>query len=173
MLFRSIEFEAGDLSRPIWTGCWWAEDGLPKDRMGRGADAGLKILRSESGLMVALDDDGETITLSDKNGVNLVSIRAREGAVTVQAAAGIAILAPGVQLGAASAGGSGGEMLQPAVLGDQLMGYLRQLVSAFNSHVHPGQVVAGTVTPITPAPPLPPFTPPSPGLITGKVKICP
>lgn len=24
-----LEFEAGDVSRPIWVGCWWASDKLP------------------------------------------------------------------------------------------------------------------------------------------------
>ena len=24
-----IEFEAGDASRPIWTGCWWASGEMP------------------------------------------------------------------------------------------------------------------------------------------------
>jgi uncharacterized protein involved in type VI secretion and phage assembly len=31
-----IEFEAGDLSRPIWTGCWWGNEQLPKDETGAG-----------------------------------------------------------------------------------------------------------------------------------------
>src|SRR4051794_39758938 len=26
-----VEFEAGDVSRPIWVGCWWSGDKLPKD----------------------------------------------------------------------------------------------------------------------------------------------
>jgi hypothetical protein len=54
------------------------------------------------------------------------------------------------------------------VLGDLLLTYLNQVVSLFNTHVHPGEL-AGTV-PVTPAPPVPPFPPAEPKLLSTKVK---
>ena len=54
-----------------------------------------------------------------------------------------------------------------AVLGDNLMTYLAQVVSLFNSHMHPGEL-AGGFLPVTPAPPVPPLTPPTPDLISVK-----
>ena len=36
-----IEFEAGDVSRPIWSGAWWASGELPKDETGSSVQAPL------------------------------------------------------------------------------------------------------------------------------------
>ena len=60
-----IEFEAGDVSRPIWTGCWWADNQLPSDQDGTSATPDFSILRSEAGLMLVLNDNGNTISVSD------------------------------------------------------------------------------------------------------------
>src|SRR5436309_62510 len=38
-----IEFEAGDVSRPIWVGCWWVSDKVPKDETGAAATPDVKI----------------------------------------------------------------------------------------------------------------------------------
>jgi hypothetical protein len=54
------------------------------------------------------------------------------------------------------------------VLGDQLMMYLTQIVTLFNTHVHPGEL-AGGFLPVTPAPPVAPMTPPPPSLLSLKV----
>ena len=51
-----IEFEAGDTSRPIWSGAWWATGEVPMDETGAPSTPTRKILRTEFGLMVALDD---------------------------------------------------------------------------------------------------------------------
>src|SRR5215207_3828004 len=67
-----IEFEAGDVSRPIWTGCWWGSDQLPKDETGSATTPDRKIIRTEQGLLLSFDDAGKTITLSDSNGNNLI-----------------------------------------------------------------------------------------------------
>ena len=55
----------------------------------------------------------------------------------------------------------------PAVFGDQLLTYLSQLVTIFNSHLHPGELAAGVI-PVTPAPPVAPMTPPTPSLLSTK-----
>lgn len=47
-----VEFEAGDPSYPIWTGCYWADNQLPSAATG----AATKVIRTEKTTTV-LDDD--------------------------------------------------------------------------------------------------------------------
>src|SRR5690242_21949936 len=42
-----IEFEAGMVSCPIWSGCWWTRNKTPTDEAGVAATPDLKVLRSE------------------------------------------------------------------------------------------------------------------------------
>ncbi len=55
-----IEFEGGDVSYPIWTGCYWRSDEIPSD-----ATPTVKTIVTKAGSKVLLDDDGSTITISD------------------------------------------------------------------------------------------------------------
>src|SRR5215207_9641445 len=93
-----IEFEAGDVSRPIWTGCWWADGQPPKNEAGTAATPPLKIIRSEQGLLVALDDDGQTISVSDKDGKNLLKIEVQGGKITIKGATKAVVEAPAIEL---------------------------------------------------------------------------
>lgn len=156
-----IEFEVGDVSRPIWSGCWWGENQLPKDEGGTAATPSLKIIRSEQGLLVALDDGGQTITLSDENGKNMITIKVQQGQITIQSAVKAVVEAPQIELVE--------HATHPVVFGDQLLQYLNQFVAMFNSHMHPGELALG-VFPVTPAPPVPPLTPATPMLLSKKVK---
>jgi hypothetical protein len=154
-----IEFEGGDPDYPIWSGGWWGEDELPKDEMGAGGTPQLKILRSEEGLIVALDDSAGTITLSDSRGSNLVTIKVNEGGVRIAASAEIVVEAPRIEL----VDGAG----HPLVFGDSLLQYLNTLVSLFNAHLHPGELADGHI-PVTPAPPVSPFPPATPALLSTR-----
>jgi hypothetical protein len=148
-----IEFEAGDVAFPIWTGCWWAGDQRPKDQSGTQATPALKILRSEQGLIVALDDDAQTISLSDSSGSNLVEITVQQGTVKVQGTTKVVVQAPQIELIEDST--------HPLVFGDELLEYLNEIVTLFNTHIHPGEMALGVlpVTPMIPAVPLPPALP--------------
>jgi hypothetical protein len=55
------------------------------------------------------------------------------------------------------------------VFGDNLLTFLNQLVTMFNTHMHPGQM-AGPF-PVTPMTPVPPLTPPTPSLLSTTVKL--
>lgn len=154
-----IEFEAGEPSRPIWTGTWWAAGEVPMDQTGAPAQTTTKILRSDFGLIVSLDDVKQTITLSDALGLNLMTVKVIEGTIEVKSAVRVVLEAPLIQHGQGAA--------HPAVFGDQLLTYLTQVVTMFNAHVHPGELAAG-MFPVTPAPPVPPLTPPTPALISTK-----
>jgi len=156
-----IEFESGDLSRPIWSGCWWGEGQLPSDNAGNGATPPLRIIRSETGLMLTLDDDSQTVTVSDENGRNVLEIKVRQGRITLKGAAKAVVEAPQIELVE--------NAIHPVVFGDNLLQYLNQLVAMFNSHVHPGELAAGFI-PVTPAPPVPPFPPATPALLSTRVK---
>ena len=151
-----IEFEAGDPSRPIWSGCWWGDGQIPDT-----AEPEQKILKSETGLRVRLDDSEEVITISDDQENNLLTIRARDGQITVQATTKVVVEAPLIELGE----GAG----QQAVLGNRLVDYLNQMVQTFQTHMHPGETVVGI--PVTPAPPVPPMMPPTPMILSNKVKV--
>ncbi|HEX2039852.1 MAG TPA: phage baseplate assembly protein V [Acidimicrobiales bacterium] len=58
-----IEFEGGDVSFPIWSGCYWRTDELPSD-----ATPTVKAIVTASGHKVLLDDDAASITVVDDNG---------------------------------------------------------------------------------------------------------
>jgi type VI secretion system (T6SS) baseplate-like injector VgrG len=155
-----IEFEGGDPDYPVWTGGWWGDGQVPADHRGTQATPPVKILRSDQGLIVALDDDGPTITVSDADGSNLLTIEAGGGTVRIEAAAKVVVEAPQVELVA--------DASHPVAFGDVLSQYLGQVVSAFNAHLHVGQTAAGG--PVSPAPPVTPLPPPDPGMLSTKVK---
>jgi uncharacterized protein involved in type VI secretion and phage assembly len=156
-----IEFEAGDISRPIWTGCWWGSKQLPKDENGNAAKPDLKILRSEKGMLVRLDDSDQSIAVSDSNGKNLLRITTRNGNVRMQAGTKVIVEAPQIELVENAA--------HALVFGDSLLTYLNQLVTIFNMHMHPGELAAGFI-PVTPAPTATPFPQATPSLLSTKVK---
>jgi len=156
-----MEFEGGDVSRPIWAGCYWGAGEVPMKPPGSPSLPTTKIWRSELGLTAVLDDAAQTITLSDAGGANRVEVSVPSGTVTVKGLARVVLEGPLIQEGSAGAA-------HPAVLGDQLLTYLGQLVALFNAHVHPGEM-AGGFLPVTPAPPVAPMPPPTPSLLSIKV----
>lgn len=156
-----VEFEAGDVSRPIWVGGWWGSDKVPTDEGGTKATPDVKVTRSEQGLIIALHDDSQTIAVSDSNGSNLLKIEVQAGTVTVKATTKVVVDAPSIELVA--------NATHPGVFGDQLTTYLNQLVQSINLHMHPGQM-AGPI-PVTPAPPTAPAMPPTPDLLSQTVKL--
>jgi hypothetical protein len=156
-----IEFEAGDPSRPVWVGGWWGTAEVPSKPMGVPSQPTTKILRSDLGLIVALDDAAQTISVSDAAGQNQVVVSVATATVTIKGAARVVTESPLIQHGSQSSA-------HPAVLGDQLLAYLGQLVAVFNAHVHP---VVPVPPPPTTTPTVVPMPPPSPGLLSLKVML--
>lgn len=156
-----VEFERGDPAFPIWVGNFWADNQLPKNEAGQQAAPPLKIIRSEQGLMVTMDDGGQEITLSDKDGGNMLKIKVGQGQVTIQGTTKVVVEAPLIELVE--------NATHPVVFGDALLQYLNQLVQLYQAHVHPGELALG-VFPVTPAPPTPPFPPATPQLLSTQVK---
>src|SRR5262249_12344563 len=133
---------------------------LPKNESGTMATPPLKIIRSERGLMVTLDDGGQSITLSDANGNNLITIQVQQGQITIQGTVKVVVEAPRIELVETAT--------HPVVFGDNLLQYLNQIVQLYQTHVHPGELALG-ILPVTPAPPVPPFPPATPALLSTKV----
>jgi uncharacterized protein involved in type VI secretion and phage assembly len=65
-----IEFEGGDVSYPVWTGCYW-RDGEPPPE----AAPNVKVIVTAAGHKLILNDDEASITISDPNG-NMVVLNA-------------------------------------------------------------------------------------------------
>jgi uncharacterized protein involved in type VI secretion and phage assembly len=57
-----IEFEGGDVSYPIWTGCYWRDDEQPSQVTDR-----VRAIITASGHTILFDDDQTTITITDQN----------------------------------------------------------------------------------------------------------
>lgn len=57
-----IEFEGGDVSYPIWVGCYWRANELPDD-----ATPTVKTIVTAKGAKLLLDDDTQTITVTDSS----------------------------------------------------------------------------------------------------------
>lgn len=157
-----IEFEAGDVSRPIWVGGYWGSSEAPNvPPSSESPQPTQKIWRSDTGLTVAMDDAQNVVTITDGLGLNKISMDVTSGTVTISGLARVVLDAPKVQDGSASAA-------HPSVLGDQLLSYLAQIVATFNAHVHPGELALGFM-PVTPAPPVAPMVPPTAALVSSKV----
>jgi len=57
-----IEFEGGDVSYPIWVGCYWREGEKPSD-----VTPAVKAIVTRQGMKVLFDDDEQTIVLTDQS----------------------------------------------------------------------------------------------------------
>jgi hypothetical protein len=152
-----IEFEAGDVNRPVWTGCWWGTAQVPVNELGSPAQFSSKVLRTDTGLMISLDDAAQSITFKDAT--QLDSMIMQVGMTQIQSKFLMTLDAQVIFHGQNAA--------HPAVLGDQLLTYLNTLVALFNGHTHPGELAIG-VLPVTPTLPFPPFTPATPNLLSIK-----
>lgn len=145
-----VEFEAGDCSYPIWTGCYWADDELPKDEQSTTATPSLRMLRSEKGLMLSMNDKEEMITLCDKNGQNILTIEVQSGKIRIEGNNKVVAHAGQIELRE--------NATHPVVKGDNLFYFLTKLIIELQTHLHPGETVGPL--PVTPAPPVKPFTMP-------------
>lgn len=64
-----IAFEGGDVSYPVWVGCYWRTGELPSD-----VTADVKVIRTAAALELKLSDHDRSIEITDSNG-NSVKLR--------------------------------------------------------------------------------------------------
>ena len=57
-----IEFEGGDVSYPIWAGCYWRDGEPPSD-----ATPSVKAIVTKAGHKILLDDDAARSPITDQN----------------------------------------------------------------------------------------------------------
>jgi Type VI secretion system/phage-baseplate injector OB domain len=72
-----IEFEGGDISRPIWSGCWFASGQRPSPN---GEKA--RLLATSAGHQILVDEDADEITLVHPGGAE-VTLGASEITLTL------------------------------------------------------------------------------------------
>jgi len=80
-----VEFEAGDPSFPIWSGCFWADNELPDDN-----DANIKIWKTKK-VTARIDDGADELLMEVTSGSSVtlatdVSLESGGGSHTVGAA---------------------------------------------------------------------------------------
>jgi hypothetical protein len=61
-----IEFEAGDPSQPIWSGCWWAIGQVPQPQ-----GEVIRLLATSTGLQIALNEQSSEIKLVHPGGAEV------------------------------------------------------------------------------------------------------
>lgn len=61
-----IEFEAGDIARPVWTGCWWAGGEMPQT-----SGNACRTIVTTGGHSLVLDDDNNEVRLTHAGGAEL------------------------------------------------------------------------------------------------------
>jgi hypothetical protein len=62
-----IEFEGGDISYPIWSGCWWADGQRPDP-----ADTTARLLATSAGHKVLIDEAADEIRIVHPGGAEIV-----------------------------------------------------------------------------------------------------
>jgi hypothetical protein len=80
-----IEFEAGDPSRPIWTGTWWGKDDLADDL---GKPLARKLVTT-AGHHITLDDDGKKVIIEHAKGGK---VEIAESSMTLECKSGKVVL---------------------------------------------------------------------------------
>ncbi|GAA6179497.1 hypothetical protein NBRC116594_09350 [Shimia sp. NS0008-38b] len=121
-----VEFQAGDISRPIWSGAFWGAPsaGNGQDDLGsasgseapeapdKAAGPGQNVWRTATGHIISMDDDGGVVVLAEAAGAE----------IRITAQGDITLTASKIKLGDKAG--------QKLVLGDAFM-------QLFNAHTHP------------------------------------
>ncbi len=120
-----VEFIAGDINQPLWTGVWYPTKAVPQTVEGKDPKRFQKIIRTVSGHVIQLDDSEgkEKIIILDKHG-NQVTLDSQ--GVTIKSNKAIKL-------------GSDGAA-EPLVLGHKWF-------ELFNKHTHIGNMGAPTSPP--------------------------
>ena len=61
-----IEFEAGDPSRPIWSGCWWARGQVPQPQ-----GETIRLFATSAGHQIVVDEQADEIKLVHPGGAEV------------------------------------------------------------------------------------------------------
>lgn len=154
-----IEFIGGDINFPIWSGVWYLQGKTPKTVDTQSPVTENKVIRTASGQVMELDDDGGKIVILDKNN-NRVTLDDQGITITDKSSNKIIMDSDGVkvvdksgnEIVMQSAGikvGSSGAM-EPFVLGNQFMTKVSSFLVSLSTHTHVGNMGAPTSPPTAP-----------------------
>lgn len=127
-----VEFGAGDINNPIWTGVWYPKGKTP-DTVGDEAPTKFqKIIRTVSGQVIQLDDsdNAERIVILHKSG-STVEIAADGKVTIIDKGNDMSIVSEKINLG------TKGGAQEHLVLGETLKSKLEELIQIVTRHVHP------------------------------------
>jgi len=127
-----VEFIAGDINQPLWTGVWYPTKAVPQTAEGQGPTQFQKIIRTASGHVMELDDSEgkEKIVISHKSG-STVEID-KDGKITITDTGNdTSIVSRKISLG------TQGGAKEKLVLGDTLKSKLEELIDIVTRHIHP------------------------------------
>jgi hypothetical protein len=82
-----VEFVAGDINFPIWTGVWYPEDAPPKTAEGEAPKLEQKVIRTQAGHVVELDDTSGSEKLVIKDETNKSTITLDKSGINIEAGA--------------------------------------------------------------------------------------
>jgi Type VI secretion system/phage-baseplate injector OB domain len=147
-----VEFAAGDVNHPIWTGVWYPTDATPANADGDRPTEDQKVVRTPSGQVVFFDDTAgsEKLVLKDEKNQNQVVLDSN-GMKLETSSCSIELTASGVKI---TNGAHTLEMTASAVtvnysgLGAQPL-VLAPLLDWLQTHQHIGNM--GAPTPLFPA----------------------
>jgi uncharacterized protein involved in type VI secretion and phage assembly len=86
-----IEFEGGDVSYPIWTGCYWRSGEVPSD-----ASPTTRGVVTAAPHKMLFDDDGDEVHVEDSNGGKIAFTS--DGVKTSTDSASVAVGSDGVSI---------------------------------------------------------------------------
>ena len=156
-----VEFAAGDINTPIWTGVWYPKDKTPYNTEEEAPTRFQKVIRTDSGNVVQLDDsegaekiiithnsgsnvmiDNDSISIghnSDSNVMidddNIIIVHKKGSKIEIGRDGDITIESKKITL----KGGDillGGEAKEPLVLGKQLIQSLKNIFTLIENHFH-------------------------------------
>src|SRR3989442_5434054 len=127
-----VEFVAGDINFPIWTGVWYPDQAAPHTADGSERTRFQKVIRTVSGHVVQIDDTNgwEQVVIQHKSGSKIEIDH--NGKITITDTGNdTSIVSSKISLG------TKGGAAQKMVRGDDLKAKLEQLIDAVQNHFHP------------------------------------
>jgi hypothetical protein len=153
-----VEFEAGNISYPIWSGTWWVKGETPEGIESAKPAPDLKIIKSKCGHIIQLDDTpgSEMITIKEAKNGNAIVMDQKGIKITDGANSGNEITLDAQGITCKDKNGNGVSLNAtsgyPAGKGIELNGNTRicleGLIDWLLSHKHIGNM--GAPTPLSP-----------------------
>ncbi len=67
-----VQFEGGDARYPVWSWGWFKQNAAPDAAKVNGNKIAATVIQSKSGHRIVMDDEAETVTISNASGVKIV-----------------------------------------------------------------------------------------------------